>query len=87
MAYRILHTAVAAAPYWYLLETWSEGKREAAIRRARGYALDNGGYVCVKDNDGNVVFGTDPAQLDLAILSGTNLNFRREAARRVGCCA
>ena len=86
MAYRISHTAIGPRPHWYHLETWAEGKRDAAIRRANSYALDHGGYVCVKDNDGNVVFGTDPEQLDLAVLNGTNRNFPGERARRMGCC-
>ncbi len=81
----IQHTAAAGAPYWYHLESAAEPA--AAIRRARSYALDNGGYVCVKDGAGNVIFGTDPAQLDRAILSGINRDFPRETARRLGCAS
>lgn len=80
MAYQILHTFIGERPFWYQLERWSEGKREAAIRRAYDYALGHGGYVCVKDNDGNVVFGTDPAGLDRAISNGINRHFSRVAA-------
>ena len=76
MAYRVEHAKIEGpAPYWYLLERWDEAHREQAMRRARQYAIGNGGYVCVKDNDGNVVFGTDPAQLDRNIAQGGNKYF------------
>ena len=80
MAYTLLHTQIGHAPHWYQLERWHEGEREAAIRRANQYFFDHGGYVCVKDNDGNVVFGTDPAQLDRAIALGINRSFKVDAA-------
>jgi hypothetical protein len=86
MAYTIQHTAISDRPFWYHLETWDEGHREQAMRRANQYALDHGGYVCVKDSAGNVVFGTDPIQLDRAIIAGTNRDFPKERARRMGCC-
>lgn len=80
MAYTILHTQIGQpAPHWYQIERWDEGHREQARRRAYSYALDHGGYVCVKDNDGNVVFGTDPAALDRAITNGINRDFTRAA--------
>lgn len=85
MTYAIQHTAIGPFPYWYHLETC--GERDRAIRRANNYALDHGGYICVKDSAGNVVFGTDPAQLDRAISAGTNRHFARETARRRGCAA
>lgn len=79
MAYTILHTQISARPHWYQLERWDEGHRKQAIRRARNYVLDHGGFVCVKDNDGNVVFGADPAELDRAIASGINRQFEQAA--------
>lgn len=80
MAYSILHTEIhGAAPYWYQLERWDEAHRGQAIRRARNYALDHGGYVCVKDNDGKVVFGTDPVALNRAIERGGNRHFTEAA--------
>jgi hypothetical protein len=85
MAYTIQHTAIANAPHWYHLDSNSDYL--AAVRRARGYALDHGGYVCVKDASGETVFGTDPGQLDRAVSNGTNRDFPRETARRVGCCS
>ena len=84
MAFTILHTAIGRAPSWYLLETCPD--QERAKRRAYDYALDHGGYVCVRDSAGGVVFGTDPAALDRAISSGINHNFPLETARRRGCC-
>ncbi len=77
MAYTIHHTAIANAPYWYQLE--SNADYLAACRRARNYALDHGGYVCVKDQSGETVFGTDPDQLNRAILAGTNRDFSKFA--------
>ncbi len=76
MAYSVSHTKIEGErPCWYLLERWDEAHREQAMHRARNYALDHGGYVCVTDNDGNTIFGTDPAQLDRAIRSGINKHF------------
>lgn len=66
--YTVQHTQIGSAPYWYHLETTKD--LATATTRARNYALDHGGYVCVRDAAGNVVFGTDPAELDRAILSG-----------------
>jgi hypothetical protein len=84
MAYTIQHTAIGPAPFWYHLE--SARDEQKAVRIANNYALDHGGYVCVKDQNGSVVFGTDPAQLDRVILNGTNKHFPKETARRLGCC-
>lgn len=71
MTYSVQHTQIGSRPHWYLLERWDEGHREKAIQRARNYALDHGGYVCVKDSAGNVVYGTDPAELGRAIAKAT----------------
>ena len=60
-------------PYWHLLDVWAD--REEALRRARNYALDHGGYVCVKDGFGNVIYGTDPKGLERAISLGINHDF------------
>lgn len=80
MAYTVLHTQVGSpAPHWYELERWQEAYRERAIRRARDYALNHGGYVCVKDHTGGVVFGTDPAALERAILAGMNRDFAKSS--------
>lgn len=84
MAFAIQHTAIGNFPFWYFLE--SHRDLEGATRRAQNYALDHGGYVCVKDANGAIVFGTDPAALDLAILNGINRDFPRETARRRGGC-
>lgn len=84
MAYTISHTQIGKFPYWYHLE--SCGDEQRAKRRANQYALDHGGYVCVKDASGKVIFGTDPVQLDIAITTGTNRDFSAETARRRGCC-
>lgn len=76
MAYSIHHTPAAGnRPSWYQLERWDEGHREKAITRARQYGLDHGGYICVKDHSGKIVFGTDPAHLDRAIEMGGNRDF------------
>ena len=84
--FSILHTTqIGNAPFWYHLEN-SNSLTEAA-RRAYSYALNHGGYVCVKDKNGHVVFGTDPTALGLAILNGTNRDFPKETARRMGCVA
>lgn len=82
--YTITHTAIGAFPFWYHLETWQT--EHIAVRRANEYVLNHGGYVCVKDDAGTVVFGTDPAALDRAITAGTNRSFPRETARRAGYC-
>lgn len=81
MSYSIRHTFTGAQhPNWYFLERWDEAHRERAIQRARYYVQDHGGYICVKDHAGRVVFGTDPIALDRAIASGTNRDFRRTFA-------
>jgi hypothetical protein len=85
MRYSIQHTQIGDFPFWYHLE--SARDLEAAKRRAYNYAMDHGGYVCVKDESGKTVFGTDPAELDRAISCGINKSFPRESARRLGCCA
>lgn len=80
MAYAVHHTQVGSAkPHWYLLERWDEGHREQALRRARNYTLDHGGYVYVADHDGNIVYGTNPVDLDRAIARGTNRDFTQTA--------
>ena len=84
MAYTVQHTRISDRPFWYHLD--SIATLEYACQRAQNYALDHGGYVCVKDETGKTVFGTDPVELDRAILNGTNKNFPRETARRRGCC-
>lgn len=81
MSYSVQHTNIGQRPYWYQLERWDEGHREKAFARARQYALDHGGYVCVKDYAGNVVFGTDPTQLDRAITLGINKHFAQRCVR------
>lgn len=85
MAFSIEHTVIGSRPHWYHVQNATDLK--VASRIAYDYAMTHGGYVCVKDGTGHVVFGTDPLRLDLAILNGTNRDFPREAARRVGCCA
>jgi hypothetical protein len=85
MTFTIQHTAIGDRPFWYHLECAKD--LESATRRARQHALDNGGYVCVKDANGATVFGTDPLQLDRAILNGINRSFPGERARRLGCCS
>ena len=84
-SYTIQHTAIGNSPFWYHLECAADFER--ACRRARQYALDNGGYVCVKDQNGFTVFGTDPLDLDRAILNGICKHFVGERARRLGYCA
>ena len=75
MAYTVHHT-VADKIHWmqydgaYLCD-------QNAIRRARNLALDHGGYVCVKDRNGKVIYGTDPVQLDRAI--DLSINFATKA--------
>lgn len=81
--YTVQHTRIGDFPHWYHLDC--HGELQPAIRRARNYALDQGGYVCVKDEKGATVFGTDPIQLDRAISKGLNKDFPRETARRRGC--
>lgn len=85
MTYTIQHTQIGDRPFWYHLECAKD--LDGATRRANQYALNNGGYVCVKDASGITVFGTDPAQLDRAIMNGINKHFPGERARRLGCCA
>jgi hypothetical protein len=84
MAFTIEHTQIGDAPYWYHLECAKTLKAAAAT--ASLYVLRNGGYICVRDENRKVVYGTDPAELDRAILSGINKSFPRETARRIGCC-
>jgi hypothetical protein len=58
-AFSIYHAKVGGQFYHLenaVKETW-------AVRRANNYALDHGGYVCVKNRDGETIFGTDPAAL------------------------
>jgi len=66
-------------PFWYQLEAYADLNK--ALHRARNYALDNGGYVCVKDVAGTIVYGTDPAALDRAITLGINHDFTAPAGR------
>ena len=81
MAYSVNHTKIEGQrPFWYLLERWDEGHRNKAFQRARQYALDHGGYVNVTDSAGNVVFGSNPVDLDRAIISGTNKDFTQPFA-------
>lgn len=82
--YSVAHCPVGGySPIWYHLDAHST--LESATRYARNYALDHGGYVCVRDKTSKTVWGTDPAALDRAILSGTNNSFPRETARLMGC--
>lgn len=82
--FTIQHTSVSGNyPFWYHLECCKD--KQQAVRRANQYVLDNGGYICVQDEKGVVIFGTDPIQLDLDISNGTNRSFLRETARRQGC--
>ena len=81
-AYAILHTKIEGErPYWYQIETYSDLQK--SLHRARDYALNNGGYVCVKA-DGKVIFGTDPLELDRAIAQGINKHFIREPRTAAG---
>ena len=76
MPYSVQHTKQEGPrPYWYQLEAYSD--LEKATHRARNYALDHGGYVCVKDSNGIILWGTDPAALDRAIADGRNVHFRQ----------
>jgi hypothetical protein len=61
MSYRIQHAASGDLTSWHYFGYAKD--LESAVHRARQYALDNGGYVCVTDATGTVVFGTDPAEL------------------------
>jgi hypothetical protein len=75
MAYSVQHAQCKGArPYWYQLEAYSD--REKAMHRARNYALDNGGYVCVKDASGKTIWGSDPGDLERSIASGSNHYWR-----------
>jgi hypothetical protein len=77
--FSVQHTHISGdRPYWYQLEAYSD--REKALHRARNYALDHGGYVCVKDATNTTIYGTDPAALDHAITAGINRHFRAVAA-------
>lgn len=88
MAYSVQHTKClnsrasefgdCSRPFWYQLEAYSDLNK--ALHRARNYALDNGGYVCVKAPDGTIVYGTDPAALDRAIREGRNRDFSAVSA-------
>ncbi len=84
MSYTVQHTQIGDFPFWYHVDSHQDF--QTAARRAQSYALDHGGYVCVKNTDGKTVFGTDPAALDRAISNGINRSFPRERARRLGCC-
>jgi hypothetical protein len=85
MSYTIQHAAMSdTAPFWYHLECAKD--LLYATSRARNYALDHGGFVCVQDETGKTVFGTDPVDLDRRISAGTLPWFKRETARRCGCC-
>lgn len=75
MACTVHHTFIAKRPFWYLLDRWQDADQAKAIQRANHYALDHGGYVCVKDRTGKVVYGTDPAALDRAIGLRINKHF------------
>jgi hypothetical protein len=48
--YTVQHTAISNFPFWYHLD--SHRVLESAVSRARNYALDHGGYVCVMDETG-----------------------------------
>jgi hypothetical protein len=76
-SFSIHHTMIGARPHWYHLE-FCCGMERAKLR-ANGYALDHGGYVCVKDAAGKVIFGTDPAELEHSIAIGLNKHFKRAA--------
>jgi len=77
-SFAIQHTTVdGSRPHWYRLDSAKDFN--SACRRARDYALDHGGYVCVTDETGKTVFGTDPDQLAHAIALGINRDFPREA--------
>jgi ligand-binding sensor domain-containing protein len=56
-----VHHCLLGTSHWYLLDRHKD--EQEARRRARNYALDHGGYVCVKDADGKVIYGTDPVEL------------------------
>jgi hypothetical protein len=74
MAYSVRHARQGTErPFWYQLEAYDD--REKALHRARNYALDNGGYICVKDATNTTIYGTDPAALDMAIIAGINRDF------------
>jgi hypothetical protein len=86
MAFTIQHTSTAFGyPSWY--HVGGDADYQAAAKKAYQYAMQHGGYVCVKDADGKTCFGTDPAILSNAITSGRNRDFPSETARRQGCCA
>jgi hypothetical protein len=85
MSFTIQHTAIGAAPFWYHLE--SHPSVLSAISRARNFVLDHGGYACVSDASGKTIYGTSPLDLDRRISAGNLPWFKRETARRRGCCA
>lgn len=62
-------------PHWHQYDG-AYREQHNAIRRANNLVLDHGGYACVKDAAGKVIWGTDPADLDRAIAAGTNKHFR-----------
>ena len=86
MAYSVQYTKCIGSradegvqrPFWHQLEAY--GNASQAMHRARQYALDNGGYVCVKDSAGTVIYGTDPVALDRAIILGINRYFTQPRA-------
>lgn len=77
--FTVHHTLIGERPFWYRLDPW--GDQTAATTRARCYALDHGGYVCVKDDTGKVIYGTDPVELDRAITAGINKYFSHPSAQ------
>lgn len=68
MPYSITHAANfihgIEHPHWNDLQKLPDGSRQEAIRIAHQYVMDHGGYVCVKDDSGLVIYGTDPRELD-----------------------
>lgn len=83
-AYSCIHTATGRFPSWYHLS--SHPTLDAAIRCAQDFVMRRGGYICVRDASGRSVYGTDPAELDRAVVNGTNRDFPSETARLAGCC-
>jgi hypothetical protein len=73
MTFTIYHTAIGARPHWRTIE--KHVGLQTAQKRAYDYAMEHGGYVCVKNSIGRAVFGTEPNELDRAIASGANRHF------------
>lgn len=79
MRHTIAHTAIGTdKPHWYHLDTGPDYQQ--ACHRALNYALDHGGYVCVRDSAGTIVYGTDPDELDRTITQGMNQHFTAPSA-------